>query len=416
MATAPNVFQQAADEVNGSVFHQAAADIQAGKPPEPDTDSDWMKALKGEDTNVMLDSHAAATKQGVLNVIQGVSQGVQGLYKGVKGIASMMETPGVNPAGDLTAGSAGQAVQNAQDVGQAVQSGAAQAAQVPGAVKDINQSADPLGTYAQVAAKTAGQAGGQALVAAGTEGLGRVVPKVMQQGAKAVTAVKDLKDVPAALSADTSSTLATVAHNEGLPPLTSTTAREASDELSQSFIKRAKDQYGIVDKAVGGDLKPVQERITQLRKAVKAQGNVNPDLADKYLDELKVQEKTLAGLVDKAKAAGVSNAEDLMAAGDKDYAKGMAMKNVSKGIKTASGVAKMGGHPNPVLLANQVDRLYNAGTLSRALGEEGAQSMLDTAKEGLRKLRAQNAVKEIPGVKQVVKTGTGLKALAGKTD
>jgi len=416
MATAPNVFQQAADEVNGSVFHQAAADIQAGKPPEPDTDSDWMKALKGEDTNVMLDSHAAATKQGVLNVIQGVSQGVQGLYKGVKGIASMMETPGVNPAGDLTAGSAGQAVQNTQDVGQAVQSGAAQAAQVPGAVKDINQSADPLGTYAQVAAKTAGQAGGQALVAAGTEGLGRAVPKVMQQGAKAVTAVKDLKDVPAALSEDARSTLATAAHNEGLPPLTSATAREATDELQKSFVAKAKEYYAPVDKAVNGNLKPVQERIAQLKQAYENNKNVNPELADNQLEQLGQQYKTLGQLVEKAKAAGVANAEELMAQGDTYYRKGMAMKEVSKRVKTVSGVAKMGGNPNPVLFANQIDALYNQGTLTRALGEDGAKAMLDTAKEGLRKFRAQNAVKEIPGVKQVVKTGTGLKALAGKTD
>jgi hypothetical protein len=380
-----DVFDQAAQTSQPRDVFDAAASGQS--------DSDWMKALKGEDTNVMLTSHAAATKQGVLNVIQGVSQGVQGIYQGIKGAASMMETPGVNPAtGELTAGSAGRA---AQSTGRTAQTQASQVAQVPGAVQDINQSADPLGMYAQVAQKTAGQAGGQALTALGTEGLAKAVPKVLHQGATTVRAVKELKDVPAALSTDTSSTLATVAHNEGLPPLTSTTAREAADELSQSFVKRAKDQYGVVDKAVGGDLKPVQERITNLKKAIRAQANVNPDLADKYIEDLAQQQKTLASLVEKAKASGVTNAEDLMAAGDKDYAKGMAMKDVSKGVKTTSGIAKSGGHPNPVLFANQVDRLYNRGTLTRALGEDGAQAMLDTAKKGLSKAKTASAVKKV---------------------
>ena len=103
-----------------------------------------------------------------------------------------------------------------------------------------------------------------------------------------------------------------------------------------------------------------------------------------------------------------------MAAGDKDYARGMAMKDVSKGVKTASGVAKSGGHPNPVLFANQVDRLYNKGTLTRALGEDGAKAMLDTAKAGLSKAKNASLVKKVAvgaaigGAATV--TGIGLKA------
>jgi hypothetical protein len=168
------------------------------------------------------------------------------------------------------------------------------------------------------------RAAGQALVAAGTEGL-RVA------GAKAIKAVKNVTGVPAALSQDTSSTLATVAHNEGLPPLVSTTAREASDELSKSFVTKAKDFYAPVDKAVDGNLKPVQERITQLKQAYENNKNVNPELADSQLEQLGQQYKTMGQLVEKAKAAGVPNAEDLMKQGDAYYRKGMAMKEVAKG-------------------------------------------------------------------------------------
>jgi hypothetical protein len=52
-----------------------------------------------------------------------------------------------------------------------------QAAQVPGAIKDINASPDPLGTYANAAQDTASQGAGQALVALGTEGVGRAASK-----------------------------------------------------------------------------------------------------------------------------------------------------------------------------------------------------------------------------------------------
>jgi hypothetical protein len=261
---------------------------------------------------------------------------------------------------------------------------AGQAMQIPAAVKDINASPDPATAYGQAAYNTATQGAGQALTAIATEGAARGLKVV---GPKAVAAVKNASGVPAAMSADTASTLGTIAHNEGLPPLTSETAREAADELQKSFIERAKSQYGVVDKAVGGDLKPVQERISNLKKAIRVQANVNPDLADKYVDELAQQQKTLSGLIDKAKANGVPNADDLMAAGDKDYARGVAMKKVSSGIKTASGEVKMGGHPNPQMFATQIDRMNNTGLLQRALGEDGAKAMMDMSKQGLSKAK-----------------------------
>lgn len=337
------------------------------------------KALKGEDTNLLLTSHGKATEQGVLNVVQGISQGVQGAYQGAKLLGRGLVAQYGRPE---------EGVQLAKDVVGGGKEAASQASQVPGAIHDINQSPDPLGMYSQVAAKTSGQAGGQALTAAATEGL-RVV------GAKAVKAVKNTIGVPAALSQDTAGTMATIAHNEGLPPLQSETAREAADELQQSFIKRAKDQYSVVDKAVDGDLKPVQERIQQLKKAIRAQANVNPDLADKYIDDLATQQKTLQGLIEKAKANGVPNAEQIMGAADKDYARGIAMKKVSAGIKTASGEVKMEGHPHPEKFAGQIDRMNNTGVLQRALGPDGAQAMMDTAKEGMKKFKTSQLTKKV---------------------
>jgi hypothetical protein len=46
---------------------------------------------------------------------------------------------------------------------------------IPGAIRDINASPDPLGLYAKAAQETAGQGAGQALTALATEGAGRVI-------------------------------------------------------------------------------------------------------------------------------------------------------------------------------------------------------------------------------------------------
>lgn len=51
-----------------------------------------------------------------------------------------------------------------------------QAAQVPGAIRDINASQDPTGTYAKVGQETAGQGAGQALTALATEGIVKGAP------------------------------------------------------------------------------------------------------------------------------------------------------------------------------------------------------------------------------------------------
>lgn len=362
-SSTPNMDDAFSQAAKGGVSSSGTND------PGKDTDSVWMQAIEGGDPNVPLTSYGAATKQGVLNLISGTSQAVQGLGSAVAHPISTVE-----------------------NMVSSAKAAPSQLAQIPAAVHDINQSPDPTGTYLNVAGKTAAQGAGQAVTALAGEGLGAGIKFT---GAKAVSAVKNVTGVPAALSADVSSALSVAAHNEGLPPLASTTARESADELSKAFVDRAKSQYGVVDKAVGGDLKPVQERIINLKKGIRTQANINPDLADKYIEDLATQQKTLAGLVEKAKAAGVPNADDLMKAGDKDYAKGMAMKDVSKGVKTASGIAKSGGHPNPVLFANQIDRLYNKGTLTRALGEDGAQSLLDTAKSGLQKAKTAGTIKKV---------------------
>ena len=58
--------------------------------------------------------------------------------------------------------------------------------EIPGAIRDINASPDPLGHYAKAAQETAGQGAGQALVALGTEGLIKGAPAIARVAKPAV--------------------------------------------------------------------------------------------------------------------------------------------------------------------------------------------------------------------------------------
>jgi hypothetical protein len=71
-----------------------------------------------------------------------------------------------------------------------------QAAQVPAAIHDINQSADPTGRYLDVAQDTASQGAGQALTALGTAGLGRIAKPAVRLGARTAEAAANQKLVP----------------------------------------------------------------------------------------------------------------------------------------------------------------------------------------------------------------------------
>lgn len=133
----------------------------------PPVEPGWL------DKQIPLDSYTHATEQGVQSVVRGMRDAVTGLYNTVR-----------HPV----------------DAAKGIASIPAQVAQVPGAVQDINQSADPLGTYAKVGQETAGQGAGQALLALGTEGLAKGAPaainaaKTVLPGAieKAATAVRAL--------------------------------------------------------------------------------------------------------------------------------------------------------------------------------------------------------------------------------
>ena len=105
------------------------------------------------DKEIPLDSYKNATLSGVQSIgrgFRGIGQAVAHPIESLKGMADIPK----------------------------------QVSQVPDAIHDINQSADPMGTYAKVGQETAGQGAAQAITALGTEGLAKAVPKVTGPAAR----------------------------------------------------------------------------------------------------------------------------------------------------------------------------------------------------------------------------------------
>lgn len=131
----------------------------SGAKPPADTRSSFERFA--EDPNpIQMTSYPQATLYGLRNIAQGAAQAGLGGWNLLKTAARAWNDPHA-------------------DVGNAILPDP-HAEQVPGAIKDINASPDPLGTYGKVAADTAGQGAGQALAALATEGARRGIPKVVE--------------------------------------------------------------------------------------------------------------------------------------------------------------------------------------------------------------------------------------------
>ena len=108
-----------------------------------------------------------ATVHGLSDVAQGTKDAIKGAYES---FATPPQDAGEKGVFLLGGPPALQTYRMLRGLGHT----ASDATHVAAAIHDINQSPDPLGTYANAAEKTAAQGAGQALVAIGTEGAAKV--------------------------------------------------------------------------------------------------------------------------------------------------------------------------------------------------------------------------------------------------
>lgn len=167
-----DIFDQAAapKKPSGDIFDQAAstptpkatvAPTQTGTPLAPDAIGRIKQAYEG---NLPILDNDTATLSGVGKIAHGAVDAVKGAATGGWNLLKTAADAWNNPKADI---------------GDALLPNP-HAEQVPGAIKDINASADPTGYYLNAAGDTAAQGAGQMLTAAATEGATKAVPKIFK--------------------------------------------------------------------------------------------------------------------------------------------------------------------------------------------------------------------------------------------
>jgi hypothetical protein len=145
-------------------------DIQQSQPDQPG----WL------DKEIPLDSYTHATESGLQSIGRGVRGSVQGTMNLLDPRPKDDTEQGVSAAGP----GALQVYRILRSLGHT----ATDAGYLAGAIHDINQSPDPLGTYAKVAQETSGEGAGQALTALATEGATRAIPAAIKNPTVRATA------------------------------------------------------------------------------------------------------------------------------------------------------------------------------------------------------------------------------------
>jgi hypothetical protein len=124
---------------------------------------------------------------------------------------------------------------------------------------------------------------------------------------------------------------------DGLKATTGTTAAEHLGDSALQYEAGPNQGYQVVDNAVDGELKPIQDKLTQTKKAIKVNTNLNPELADKLTTQKAELEKKLTETIAKAKANGVPDAEDIIKKADADYNRFRAQSDLSTRLQKAAG-------------------------------------------------------------------------------
>lgn len=137
------------------------------------------------DREIPLDSYTHATESGLQSIGRGVRDAVKGTVQMLDPRAKDAEEEGV-----VASSPQGRAALPVYRILRSLGHTAEDATHIAGAIHDINQSPDPLGTYAKVAQETAGQGAGQAAVALATEGVAKAAPLLGDAAGAAASGVK----------------------------------------------------------------------------------------------------------------------------------------------------------------------------------------------------------------------------------
>lgn len=182
------------------------------------------------DREIPLDSYKNATLSGVQSIGRGIRSAGRGLYDTVR-----------HP------------IDTAEGMIDAVTDAPSQIEQIPGAIRDINHSRDPLGTYLKVGQETAGEGAGQALSAIATEKLGeaakKAAPPAVRGAAKGINKV--LEKAPGSIGAGVG---AGIGHATGIPGATEV-GGAIGYGVGREVLPKVRipgEHFGFPDRVIGG--------------------------------------------------------------------------------------------------------------------------------------------------------------------
>jgi hypothetical protein len=275
---------------------------------------------------------------------------------------------------------------------------AGDAMQLSAAIHDINQSADPVGTYAKAAQETAGQGAGQAMTAAATEGLIKSVPKVAGAAADAGKQVMQGADV---VQPEVQAAARTAAG--GAPG----SLREVlSDPIAQA--KTARDSiYDAYDKASGVNRQELEQRLSNTQDQISKLTGTPADM--KKLARLQDAEaglkRTLKWSDQRASIAGV-DIDEANSANIRFRALQDLEKNVFKNQNVVEGNTAQGGAES-INVDNAIKELqkmkdnekFGGPRLDQALGAGNGDKLLTQLRQyqavGVHAMKTQALAKAI---------------------
>jgi hypothetical protein len=372
----------------GDIFDQVATH---GTPNVPSLNSAPTKSAQQGvlDTEIPLTSYGNATLSGLQSIGRGVRSAVQGT-------ADLFSAPkdGTEKTINAISPVALPLYRTLRGAGHSVKD----AAQITGAIHDINASADPLGAYAKAAQETAGEGVGQALTALAAEGIIKGVPaaKGAAENINSAIGPKTIspKVIQEPLKAGIKSAVEDVADDAGVPKPMSKSIRNVVEETADKVYDKSKAQYQALDEATGGRFQRFKEKLEAGRKQLMNLSGSEEDVA-KEASILKGQQETEAAMqeaFDEARAKGID--PKLIDDANANFKRSQALYDLDIAIKKSTE----GAHPelsspelvddspetvNPQKLSNRINSLYDSGRLQDALGEMGANDLFDHSLKNL---------------------------------
>jgi hypothetical protein len=306
-----------------------------------------------------------------------------------------------------------------------------QAHDIPAAIHDINQSPDPIGTYAKILQKTASQGAGQAITAIATEGAAKGVSAaakgVMSDEPGIVSQITKGKNVAepqanealgeAAQSAGTGSAPASL--REGL-----TQPINAGESAAQSLYKQ-------IDDASGTDFKALNQKLKNTNKQIRLLTDTPEDQAMEA--KLEQSRTGLQDKIDSAKREAIAKGVDpkTLKQADAAFKQTEALRDVEekvfKNVNVVKGNAAMGTEETVNIDAAvkelqklQDNEAFGSPRLEQAFGKDGAKQLLskfyDAQRQGVHAMKVQQVAKWVARIAGGAIAYEGAKAVLSKSD